>query len=354
MTILQLLPALESGGVERGTLEVAAELVRRGHTSLVMSAGGRLVEALTKAGSEHVAWPVGAKSPATLLLIGRLRRFIRDRKVDIVHARSRVPAWVGYYACRGTPARFVTTVHGLYTHPRYSAVMTRGERVMAVSETVRHYIHRTYPQCSPDRIRVIHHGIDPVEFPHGYRPPSDWEPPARDRRIVTLPARITRWKGAADFVELMSRLQQSHPDVLGLLVGRTDPRRNRFEAELRADITRRGLTNILLTGHRSDIKEIYAISNIVLSLSHDPEAFGRTTLEALSIGTPVVGYNHGGVAETLGALYPVGLVPLRDLDALTARVREFLQAPPSVPVNDKFLLRDTLARTIAVYEELHE
>lgn len=352
MTILQLVPNLEAGGVERGTLEVAAELVRRGHTSLVISGGGRLVEPLMNAGSEHITLPIGAKSPATLRLVGKLRQIIRDRRVDIVHARSRVPAWIGYWACRGTPARFVTTVHGLYTHPRYSAVMTRGERVMAVSETVRDYILRTYRTCSPEKIRVIHHGIDPAEFPRGYRPPSDWNSPAPGRRLITLPARITRWKGQTDFVELMTRLRDTQPDVVGALVGRTDARRNRFEAELRQTIAQRGLTNILFLGHRADMREMYAASRIVLSLSHDPEAFGRTTLEALSIGTPVIGYDHGGVAETLGALYPVGRVPVGDVTALTERVTAFLQAPPPVPPNDKFLLRDTLARTVAVYEEL--
>src|SRR5574340_1156848 len=130
LTVLQLLPALESGGVERGTLEVADALVQRGHRALVMSGGGRLVAPLTKLGAEHYTWPIGVKSPRTLLLVGKLRRFLIEQRVDIVHARSRVPAWIACLAWRGmdlaTRPRFVTTVHGMYGVNRYSRVMTRG------------------------------------------------------------------------------------------------------------------------------------------------------------------------------------------------------------------------------------
>src|SRR5512135_1110470 len=139
LTILQVLPTLESGGVERGTLEVAQALIERGHRALVMSVGGRMVPALLKTGADHFAWPIGVKSLRTLLLVGKLRRFLIEHQVDVVHARSRVPAWVAWLAWRGinprTRPRFVTTVHGLYSVSRYSRIMTRGEAVIAVSDT---------------------------------------------------------------------------------------------------------------------------------------------------------------------------------------------------------------------------
>ncbi|MDO9008504.1 MAG: glycosyltransferase, partial [Thiobacillus sp.] len=149
LTVLQLLPALESGGVERGTLEIAQALVARGHRALVMSAGGRQVSSLVAAGGEHFTWAIGRKRFKTLLLVGKLRKFLLEQKVDILHARSRVPAWIAYLAWRGmnpaTRPRFITTVHGLYGVNRYSGIMTRGERVIAVSNTVRDYILREYP-----------------------------------------------------------------------------------------------------------------------------------------------------------------------------------------------------------------
>ncbi len=174
LTVLQLLPSLESGGVERGTLEIANELVRRGHRSLVISSGGRMVEALERAGSEHITWDIGAKSPLTLRFVPRLRRLLAERHIDIVHARSRMPAWIAYLAWRGmnpaTRPHFVTTVHGLYSVNRYSAVMTRGERIIAVSNTARDYLLNNYPQVEASRIVVIPRGVDPQEFPYGYRP----------------------------------------------------------------------------------------------------------------------------------------------------------------------------------------
>ena len=136
ITVLQLIPALESGGVERGTLELGAGLVHAGHRSLVMSAGGQLVSRLTGQGSEHIQWPIGRKSIWTLRLVRRLRSLIRERQVDILHARSRLPAWIAWLAWRGLPEqqrpRFVTTVHGLYSVNRYSRIMTHAEAVIAV------------------------------------------------------------------------------------------------------------------------------------------------------------------------------------------------------------------------------
>lgn len=344
MIVLQLVPALDGGGVERGTLEVAAELVRRGHTSLVMSRGGRLVGPLCEQGSEHLAWPIGVKSPRTALLVLRLRRLLRERRVDVVHARSRLPAWVAWWAIRGTSTRFVTTVHGLYSVNAYSAIMTRGERVIAISETVRRYIHEHYPHCDPGKVRLIPHGIDPREFPYGYRPARFPFAVPSDRPILTMPGRLTRLKGHEDFLELIRRL----PQATGLVVGGEDSHHHRYARSLR----QRAPPNVVFTGHRDDIREILAGSSIVFSLSHQPESFGRTTLEALSLGIPVIGYDHGGVGELLAALFPEGRVPVGDRAALYHRTMAFLHDRPVVSPNHEFLLERTLSRTLAVYEEL--
>ena len=163
LTVVQLLPALESGGVERGTLEVGKALVDSGHRSIVVSSGGRLVEQLVANGSVHVTMPLGKKSLFTLLQVGRLRRFLREEQVDILHARSRMPAWIGWLAWRGMPVaqrpHFVTTVHGLYSVNAYSRIMTRGERVIAVSDTARRYILDNYPDVDPRRVVTIHRGV---------------------------------------------------------------------------------------------------------------------------------------------------------------------------------------------------
>jgi glycosyltransferase involved in cell wall biosynthesis len=364
LTVLQLLPALESGGVERGTLEVAHALVHRGHRALVMSAGGRQVVPLVASGAEHFAWPVGAKSFRTLLLVGKLRKFLLEQKVDIVHARSRVPAWIAWLAWRGmspaTRPRFVTTVHGLYGVNRYSRIMTRGERVIAVSNTVRDYIVREYPDTPPERIQVIHRGVDGQAYPHGWKPDAAWQraffeqfPRAVDRQLVTLPGRITRLKGHEDFIELIAQLKRCGLPVHGLIVGGASSSKKRYLESLRDRVRSMGLdADISFTGQRDDLKNILAISNLVLSLSTQPESFGRTTLEALRLGVPTAGYDHGGVGEILRTVYPAGLLPRDRLDDACQKIAQLLQLPEPVPAGDFFPLQAMLEQTVTLYEQL--
>lgn len=365
LTVLQILPALEGGGVERGTLEVGKYLVEQGHRSLVMSGGGRMVAQLEREGSQHFAWPVGRKSLWTLRLVWKLRRFLVEHKVDILHVRSRMPGWVAYLAWKGmdpaTRPHLVTTVHGPYTVNAYSAVMTRGERVIAISEFIRDYILRNYPAVSPEKIRLIYRGVDPEQFPHGYRPSAEWldawnkkYPSLSGKRVLTLPARVTRWKGQEDFVELIAGLKRKSLPVHGLIVGEPHPRKRAFYEELQAKVAALGLQgDITFTGHRTDLKDVMAVSDIVFSLAREPEAFGRTTVEALSLGVPVIGYDHGGVGEQLAAILPQGLIETGDQGALMQTAMTFLEKMPVVPEDfHQFRLDDMLEKTVRVYREL--
>ncbi|HOW77204.1 MAG TPA: glycosyltransferase family 4 protein [Candidatus Competibacteraceae bacterium] len=366
LSVAQLLPTMHSGGVERGTLEVARELAERGHRSIVISAGGRLVPELLKAGGEHLTWPLGVKSPLTLRWVWPLRHWLAEQHIDILHARSRFPAWIAWLAWRGmdpvTRPRWVTTVHGLYSVSRYSAVMTYGERVIAVSATIRDYLQRGYPELPAEQIQVIPRGVDPAEFPYGYQPPSAWlaewhrhYPQLRNVPVLTLPGRLSRLKGHEEFIELMARLRAQGWPVYGLIVGGVEPRRQRYADQLRRRVQEKGLSEVVLfTGHRADMREIYAASTLVLSLSMKPESFGRTVLEALSLGVPVIGYDHGGVGEILHRVYPAGLTPLGDLEQLTERVKALLTAAPPVPAEPVFLRQRMLDDTLALYAELCE
>lgn len=361
LTVLQLLPSLESGGVERGTLEVANELVQRGHRSLVISSGGRMVEALERAGSTHITWDISKKSPLALRFVPRLRRLLTDQRIDIVHARSRLPAWIAYLAWRGmdpaTRPHFVTTVHGLYSVSRYSAVMTRGERIIAVSNAARDYVLTNYPQVDASRIVVIPRGVDPQKFPYGYRPSAEWlatwyaqYPQLKGKFVITLPGRLTRLKGHEDFITLMARLKRKGLPVHGLIVGGEDPKRRAYARALHDGVINEGLQEtITFTGQRTDILDVYAASNLVLSLSNKPESFGRTVLEPLSLGVPVIGYDHGGVGEILDTVFPSGAVALGDLAALAARIGDWHRSPPTVPNTHPYTLRNMLDATLALY-----
>lgn len=364
LTVLQLLPALESGGVERGTLELAAGLVQAGYRSLVISAGGQQVSRLTGQGSEHFLWPIGRKSPWTLRLVPRLRRLIRDQQVDIVHARSRLPAWIAWWALRGMEpdirSHFVTTVHGLYSVGRYSSVMMRGEAVIAVSDAARRYVLENYPDIDPAGIDRIDRGIDPAVFPFDYRPPDSWvdrwyqeHPFLLDQNVLTLPGRITRLKGHLDFLELLARLVQRNLPVRGLIVGAADAAHAGYQRQVYRTVERLGLNGyVTFIGHRMDLRDIMAVSNLVFSLSMRPESYGRTVQEALALGVPVIGYDHGGVGDMLKQAYPRGRVPPGDLAALETATVQLLEHP--VPVEPCAFpgVQEMIERTLALYQSL--
>lgn len=364
MKVLQVLPSLRGGGVEKGTLEVAKYLVDHGHQSVVVSAGGNMVEQLESEGTRHFTWDLGRKSPLTLRHIWAFRRFLEAEKPDILHLRSRMPAWVCYLAWRGMPVksrpRFVTTVHGLYSVSKYSEIMCRGEAVIAVSKTVRDYIFKNYPMTPHDRVHLIYRGVDPDEFPYGYQPSAAWReaflaefPVLKNKRVLCLPGRLTRLKGHLSFLNLIRSLADEREDVHGIIVGGEDPKRQDYAKELCVKVKELGLENqITFTGARSDIKEIFAISDIVYSLSTQPESFGRTVLEALRLGRPVIGYDHGGVGELLGELYPTGRVELSDAPALIDKTESVLQNSSLPSFGTEFSRRDMLENTYMLYQSL--
>lgn len=322
-----------------------------------------MVDELVASGSEHYVWPIGKKSLMTLRLIPRFRKWLRDELVDIVHARSRLPAWIAYLAWRKMPEgdrpRFVTTMHGAHSVNRYSRIMTQGEQVIAVSEYIRQHIHENYPETPMEKVRVIHRGVDPAAFPFGYRPSSEWldkwyvqYPQLQGKRVITLPGRLTRLKGHIQFIELMNRLIASGLPVVGLIVGGEDPRRSAYAEEIKAQADALGAGRILFTGQRGDIKEILAVSDLVLSLSQKPESFGRTVLEALSLGVPVAGYDHGGVGEVLSELFPQGRVPMNDMEHLLQTVTRLLSHKPTLSPQHSFLLDKMLSETVSTYDSL--
>lgn len=365
MTVIQLLPALEAGGVERGVVEVAQALVERGHRAIVVSSGGRQAEHVEALGGEHVTMPIHRKSLMTLRCVRTLRKLVRDTNADVLHARSRVPAWVGYLAWRSMPKAsrpaWVTTVHGLNSVGFYSRIMTTGQRVEVVSQTVRDYVLSNYPKVDPEKLVLNHRGVDPGDFTYGYQPNADWlarwhaeYPQLNGAFVITLAGRITRLKGHHDLINAVATLQRRGINAHGLIVGDEDPRRLAYAKELRQAVTQRGLdAYITFTGHRPDIKDVLAVSGAVVSLSTKPESFGRSVLEAVRLGRPVVGYDHGGVGEVLATVYPDGRVPLSNANALADRLAAIATGKTRPPQpTDAFPLSAMLDRSIALYESV--
>lgn len=369
--VLQVLPRLVSGGVERGTLEMARALRTAGGTPIVASGGGPLVQELRRAGITHIELPLYSKNPFVILMnIFRLRKIVTLFDVDIIHARSRAPAWSAYAAARQTGCAFVTTVHAAYKFKGrlkrwYNSVMTKGDRVIVISQFIADYALRSY---APDheRMRLIPRGVDLAEFhPDRVGPArtqkliTAWGLPA-GRPVIMMPGRISRWKGQRELIEAIARLGRQ--DIVVVMVGGSDGR-DHYLAGLQELARDRGLEKIIhFAGRCDDMPAALMLADIVVSASYDPEGFGRVVVEAMAMAKPVIVADHGASPELVRPGENGWIVPPRDIDALTRTLADALNMTPT----DRLRLgregqnrvmadftRDLMCqRTMAVYDEL--
>ncbi|QNL19720.1 glycosyltransferase family 4 protein [Hyphobacterium sp. CCMP332] len=311
MKVLQVIPGLETGGAERTTIEVAQALVRDGHEALVASEGGAMEAELAAVGGELIRLPLASKNLFTLLNnASRLKALINARNIDIVHARSRAPAWSALRAVQGTNAKFVTTYHGTYNAKSglkrfYNSVMARGDRVIANSEFIRDHIV-TEHGLPAEAITVIPRGVDVDRFEmtemvrqRGRDLATEWALPER-RFIAVLPARLTRWKGQLVAIEALGRMKAEGLDVPVLILVGGDQGRTGYREEIEWLIGRHELENtVWLVGHCNDMPAAFSLADVALNPSTDPEAFGRTAAEASAAGLPVIVADHGGAREVV-------------------------------------------------------
>jgi glycosyltransferase involved in cell wall biosynthesis len=368
--VLQVIPRLVSGGAERGTVELAAALTAAGWTAYVASAGGPLEHAVTRGGGTHLTLPLASKNPLVMRRnAAALAREIRRFEIDIVHARSRAPAWSAAAAAHTTECHFVTTFHNAYgvgsrLKHRYNSVMARGERVIAISDFVAGHAARVYG-VGADRLRTIPRGVDLDLFDPrqvtGARMAElarRWQVPD-GMPVVMLPGRLTRWKGGLDFVAAISALGRR--DLFCLMLGAEQ--RPGFRAELEAAVARHrldGLFRIVEDCH--DMPAAYMLADVVVSASTDPEGFGRVIVEAQAMGRPVIATDHGGARETIVPGITGWLVPPRAPVALADAIGIALSLAPAdrsllacravQHVAAHFTHEKMCAKTIAVYEEL--
>jgi glycosyltransferase involved in cell wall biosynthesis len=359
--ILQVLPALDAGGVERGTLEIAEAIQAAGYRALVASQGGRLVPALEALGARHFTLPLATKSPLGIWRnAAALTRLTRAEGVAILHARSRAPAWSALLAARRTGAHFVTTYHGTYGEGflgkrLYNSVMARGDRVIAISRHIAAHIMATHGAAS----QVIPRGVDLRVFDPARVEPgriaalrAAWDV-AAGAPLILLPARLTRWKGQTVLIEAMAEI----PGAICVLAG--DPQgREAYVAELRALAAARGVA-LRIPGHVADMPAALLAADIVVHASIEPEAFGRSVIEAQAMGRVVIAADLGGPRETVTPGVTGWLTPPGDAPALAAQIRATLALPPearaamgeaarrSVPTMEAMQ-----AATIALYREL--
>ncbi len=381
VTILQVVPRLETGGSETAAVEITEALIRAGAGALVATEGGRMAAAIIRAGGEIIDLPVASKNPLTILANSiRLARLIESRNVALVHARSRAPAWSALVAARWTGRPFVTTYHGAYVakgplKAAYNSVMARGDRVIANSRYTESHIN-SLPNMVPERVRLIYRGVDgsifdPLVVPPGpvQRLKERWGV-GQGTKIVLHAARLTGIKGQRDTIEAAARLKREGAldDAVVILAGDA-PGKETYRQELVQLIARHGFGDrVRLVGHCSDMAVAFLAAHVALIPSLAPETFGRTSAEAQAMGCPVIVSNLGALPETIVGEKddPQGftgwLVPPGNVDALADRVRLALALSPAeraeigaraqAHVSAKFELEQMQRQTLSVYDEL--
>lgn len=369
--ILQVLPALISGGVERGTIDIAKAIVDAGWTSLVASAGGVMVPQLEVCGACHVVLPLASKNPLQMYLNRqRLIDLIRRYQVDIIHARSRAPAWSAYFAAKKTGCHFVTTWHGTYNlggslKRKYNNIMGKGEKVIAVSQFIKDHILAHYP-VDAERIEVIHRGSDLEKFsPEKVNPERIVRLAKKygmehDKPIILLPARMTQWKGHLFLLDSLAQIK--HIPFLCVFAGKTDDHPHYLE-RISQRVNALGLSGqVQVIKEVSDMPALYALADVVVSASLNPEAFGRVAAEAQAMKRLLVATNHGGSKETVISGKTGWLVESNDVLGMTQALEAALTISPEkrlVMVNEArahiqehFSLEKMQEQTLALYEKV--
>lgn len=366
MKIMHLLPSLSSGGVEQVVLELCQGLCARGEENVVVSAGGSMVAQIEAAGARHITCPIGRKSIRSLFRIRPFRRLLEAEKPDILHLHSRVPAWVGYLAWRKmNPAErpaLVTTFHGFHSVNPYSGIMAKGQRVIAVSRCMKEHILVHYPRTEASRVVVIPNSVDTQLNRPDYRPDAAWlekwraqYPELSGKYTLCLPGRVTRIKGALHLVPILRELRARGIPAHAVIVGETKKGKEAFRREAQEAFAKAGLSDaVTWTGHRSDLRDVLCVCDVTLSLTLQPESFGKTTLDALALGRPVAGYEHGGVGEQLDVFLPEGRVRTGDTAAMADKLAAWYACPPvpRSPVPPPYRRADMIDAHLELYLQL--
>lgn len=358
MKILQVLPELNVGGVETGTVDFAHYLVEHQHKSVVVSNGGALVATLESQGTKHYKLPVHRKSLFTIMsMIKTLRKIILEEEIEIVHARSRVPAWIAYFACRKTRALFITTCHGYYKSPLFSQIMGWAKFVIVPSEVIGRHMIDDY-KVSSKSIRCIPRSVNLDRFNINAKRKKKKEASC----TIAILGRITPLKGHTYFLKAMAKVVRTIPYARIWVIGDVPAKKESYKRDLESLVKRLGLSNnVEFLGTRKDVPELLKQCDVVVLSTITQEAFGRVILEAQAAGVPVVATNVGGVVDIIEHEKTGLLVMPKDTEQMGREVLRLIKdnvlAKSIVDEAKKKLLREyTLKqmadRTLAVYEEL--
>jgi glycosyltransferase involved in cell wall biosynthesis len=341
--IMHILPALNSGGVERGVVDVSKAVSLAGFTSIVASSGGSMVQQFNGSKVKHIQLPLASKNPFTIYQNSKkLAKIIQEQQVDLVHIRSRSPAWSAYLACKKTGCKMISSFHGShsttlfgkgtsYCKLRYNAVMVKPQFVIAVSNFIKDYIHQNYSKVAnlaEKQIKVIHRGVDLNYFCSKKVSQSrivqlieKWNLPD-DKQIIMLPGRITGWKGQEFLIAALAKVKSKN--FFCIMVGSLRGH-EKFAKVLEHQIKENNLQGrVKIVGETKDMPAAYLVSNVVISASTNPEAFGRVAIEAGAMGKIIIATNIGGSLETVIDGKTGFLVEVRNVDKLAETIDKVL------------------------------
>lgn len=360
MKVVQLLPELNEGGVERGVVELNREYSKLNIDSIVISNGGKLSNQIDLDGGKHVTFDVCSKNIFTSITrVFKLRKILIEIKPDILHVRSRVPAWLVFFANKSLNIRVVSTVHGFNSVSFYSKIMTKSDAVICVSNSIKEYIQKNY-KTDNKIITVIPRGIDlelfnllniDKAFIKDFKNKYDLE----NKFIISSVGRVTQLKDYETFIKAISIIKKEVLNVQALIVGGVRSDKEDYLNSLKKLIEELDLEeNIIFTGSQSKIAEIYALSDVVVSSSKKPESFGRAVAESLALNTPVVATNHGGVKDIIkenenGFFFGIGNEKELAEKILKAKSLNF---DGYTYISNNFSLSNMLEKTLNVYKGL--
>lgn len=360
MRVVQLLPELNEGGVERGTVELNREFVKKGIESFVISAGGKLQNQIDIDGGKHIKFDVCSKNIFTVFSrVAKLKKILKDVNPDIIHVRSRVPAWLIFFANKSLKIKVVSTVHGFNSVGFYSSIMQKADAVICVSNSIKEYIQKNY-QTTENIITVIPRGIDlelfnqnniSNEFINNFKKEYDLE----NKFIVSSVGRVTQLKDYETFIKAVFLVKKEILNIKALIVGGVRSDKEEYLNSLKKLVKELALEdNISFTGSQSKIAEIYALSDVVVSSSKKPESFGRAVAEAIAMNTPVIATNHGGVKDIIienenGFFFEVGDEKMLANNILKSKELKF---DGYKYISENFSLENMVDKTIEVYKGL--
>lgn len=371
VTILQLIPSLESGGAERSCIDVTAAIVKAGGKALVATAGGRWTADIIRAGGTVLTLPLKNKNPFIIWRNKkRIEEIIKQHRVDIVHARSRAPAWSAYWAAKAKHVPFMTTFHAAYKFnsalkKRYNAVMAKGTRIIAISHYIAQHILDTY-DVDAGRVRVIYRGVQTEKFHPNMVGPEriiklarEWQIPD-DKHLILMPSRLTRIKGHQVLIEALAKMKERN---FFCVICDASPSRDHYQEELVDLIKKNDLgASVRIVGFCSDVPAAMRLAQLVVAPSLVPEGFGRVPAEAQAMGTPVVASAIGGHKEVLVDGETGWLVPPDDSDAMAKAMdhvlrlsdleRATLATKAMNFVAEHFTKEQMTEDTLAVYREI--